>query len=409
MEGMGRPERIVVVGGGIVGLATAWTVARERPGATVTVLEKESSLATHQTGRNSGVIHSGIYYRPGSLKAAMCREGAAAMVAFAREHGIAHDVCGKLIVATCDEERDGLHRLHERGLANAIPVRLIGPAEARSIEPHVRAVEAIHVGSTGIIDYVAVGRALARLGAALGVDVRTGARVTGIVPDGPGHRVLTTGGEFAADVLVTCAGLHSDRVTRMAGGDPGASIVPFRGEYFELRPERRHLVRTLVYPVPDPSFPFLGVHFTKTVDGGVHCGPNAVLALRREGYRRRDVSPRDVLAVVGDPGFRRLARRHWRAGAQEVLRSLSRSRFTRSLQALVPEVEEDDLVPAPAGVRAQALRPDGTLVDDFLVVESANSVHVCNAPSPAATASLPIARLLAARVAAVAGPPRRTG
>ncbi len=363
-------------------------------------------LAAHQTGRNSGVIHSGIYYKPGSLKAVMCREGAASMVEFAKEHGIAHEICGKLIVATSEAEREGLHRLHQRGVENGIPVRLIGAEEAREIEPHVHAVEAVHVLSTGIIDYVGVCETLARLGRERGVEVRTGVRVTGIVRDGAGHRVQTDAGDVPADFLVTCGGLQSDRLARMGGGDPGARIVPFRGEYYELRHDRRHLVRTLIYPVPNPDFPFLGVHFTKMVDGNVHCGPNAVLAFRREGYRKRDVDLRDLAEVLTYPGFLRLARKHWRDGADEMLRSFSKARFTKSLQTLIPEVREDDLEPSPAGVRAQALRPDGSLVDDFLVVEAANAVHVCNAPSPAATASLQIARHIAGRVGALAGPDR---
>lgn len=393
-------EEIVVVGGGIVGLATAWTLAVQRPDATITVLEKEDRLAAHQTGRNSGVIHSGIYYKPGSLKATMCREGATSMVAFAKEHGIAHEICGKLIVATSEAERPRLHALYERGQENGIPVRLIDAAEALTIEPHVTAVEAVHVLSTGIIDYVGVCTTLRRLAEERGVTVRTAVEVTDIQRDGAGHRLVTSAGDVRAGYLVTCGGLQSDRLARIGGGDPGAKIVPFRGEYFELRHDRTHLVKGLIYPVPNPDFPFLGVHFTKMVDGNVHCGPNAVLAFRREGYRKRDIDVRDLAETLTYRGFHRLARKHWRDGVQEMARSFSKARFTKSLQALIPEVREEDLVRSPAGVRAQALRPDGGLVDDFLIVEGPNALHVCNAPSPAATASLEIAANLVRRIGA---------
>lgn len=390
---------IAIVGGGILGLATARDLVAALPQARIVAIEKEEDWARHQTGRNSGVIHSGIYYPPGSLKARLCRAGASSIVAFAREHEIPHDVCGKLIVATSDAELPGLRALYERGVANGLPVRLIGPGEAREIEPHVQAVSAIRVESTGIIDYVQVCRTLARLAADGGAELRTGAEVVGLERQRDAHLIsLGSGEELRARFVVTCGGLHSDRLARLDGVDPGARIVPFRGEYYELREDRRHLVKHLVYPVPNPDFPFLGVHFTRMIDGGVHAGPNAVLALEREGYTKRDVRLRDVAEVFGYPGFWRLARRHWRDGAAEMARSFSKARFTQSLQALCPEITEEDLVPAPAGVRAQALRRDGRLVDDFLLVDGPGSLHVCNAPSPAATASLEIARTIAQRV-----------
>ena len=320
-----KTERIVVVGGGIVGLATAWTLARQRPESTITLLEKESDLARHQTGRNSGVIHSGIYYKPGSLKAMMCRAGAESIVDFAKEHGVSYEICGKLIVATEESEIPGLLKLYERGKENDIPVRLIDADEAKAIEPHVRSVKAVQVLSTGIIDYVGICRALAADATANGVAVRTGVEVTSIDREGSGYRLSTNAGDVRADVLVTCGGLQSDRLARQGGGDPGAKIVPFRGEYFELRHDRRHLVKGLVYPVPNPDFPFLGVHFTRMIDGNVHCGPNAVLAFKREGYRKRDVNLRDLGEVLTYPGFARLAKKHWRDGAEEMLRSFSRS------------------------------------------------------------------------------------
>ena len=387
-----------IIGGGILGLATALTLARRRGGEGIVLVEKEPEWALHQSGRNSGVIHAGVYYTPGSLKATLCSRGAASMVAFAREHGIAHEVCGKLIVATEEAELGRLRALFERARANGLPVELIGSGQAAEIEPHVAAVGAIRSPTTGIIDYVAVARTYARLAREAGVELRLGTPVIDLHRRG-GEQILTTPhGEIRADHVINCTGLHSDRMARRDGADPGVRIVPFRGEYYELVAERRYLVKHLVYPVPDPAFPFLGVHFTRMIHGGVHAGPNAVLAFKREGYRRRDVSARDLADVLGYGGFWRLARRHWRSGAAEMLRSLSKKRFTASLARLVPEIVEADLVPAPAGVRAQAVRPDGELVDDFLIVEDEASLHLCNAPSPAATASLEIARTVVDRV-----------
>jgi L-2-hydroxyglutarate oxidase len=403
--------RYVVVGAGIVGLAVAHRITLDRPDARVTVLEKEPVPAAHQTGRNSGVIHAGVYYRPGSLKAQLCRAGSRSMVDFCREYGIPVEVCGKLIVATDPEELPRLRALHERALANGLPVRLVDPMEAREHEPALRCVGALRVSSTGIVDYRAVCATLAELAERAGAEVRLGARVTAVHVRGGAQVVETTAGEFAADVLVNCAGLHADRVARLAGSTPPARIVPFRGEYFELRPERRSLVRGLIYPVPDPRFPFLGVHLTRMIDGTVHAGPNAVLALAREGYSWGLVNPRDVADLIGYPGLWRLAGRHLGYGLTEVRRSLSRHRFAASLARLVPELTEDDLVPAPAGVRAQAVTRDGSLVDDFLIVTSGagtgagqhgtagnRQVHVLNAPSPAATSSLEIAKRVVAHL-----------
>lgn len=387
----------VIVGAGIIGLATAYRLTEAQPGLSVAVVEKEHGPARHQTGRNSGVLHSGIYYQPGSLKSVMCRTGRDSMVAFAQAHGIAHDVCGKLIVATDDSELPGLHRLHRRGLENKLEVELISPAEATQYEPYVNCVAALRVPSTGIIDYTAVAETLVRILNDRGVEIRLGTEVVDLAADGNRQRVATTDGEFSTRYLVTCGGQYSDRLAKLGGRDPKVQIVPFRGEYYELRPEKHHLVRSLIYPVPDPAFPFLGVHLTTMIDGGVHAGPNAVLALGRESYRWRDIDPAELAETLRYPGFWKLAAKHWRPGTEEMLRSWSRRRFARSLQRLVPDIEADDLLPAPAGVRAQALRPDGGLVDDFLLTEGTRSLHVTNAPSPAATASLEIGRSIADR------------
>ncbi|GAA1811740.1 L-2-hydroxyglutarate oxidase [Planosporangium flavigriseum] len=390
--------RYAVIGGGIVGLATAHELRRVHPGAAVTVVEKEAGWGAHQTGHNSGVIHAGVYYAPGSLKAELCRAGRRSMLDFCAEHDIPFQVCGKLIVATDEAELPRLHALHERARANDLEVRLITPEEAREYEPEVACVAALHVAATGIVNFGTVCARLAELLEKSGADMRTGERVIGIrsaTADGP-VTVQTTRGELQADVLINCAGLHADRIARMAGVHPPARIVPFRGEYYELRPERRGLVRGLIYPVPDPQFPFLGVHLTKMIDGSVHAGPNAVLALAREGYGWSRIRPGDLLDAATYSGLWRLGRRHWRYGASEVGRSLSKRRFAASLARLVPAIGPDDLVKAEAGVRAQAIRPDGSLVDDFLIARQGRQVHVLNAPSPAATSSLEIAKHIVA-------------
>jgi (S)-2-hydroxyglutarate dehydrogenase len=380
----------VVIGAGIVGLATAHRLLLDRPGDHVTVLEKETAVAVHQTGHNSGVIHAGVYYKPGSLKATLCRAGSRSMVDFCAAHGIPAQVCGKLIVATGETELPRLHALHERAVGNGLAAKLLTAEQAREYEPHLACVAAIHVPTTGIVDFAAVCRTLATLVEKAGGEVRLGTRVTGFRPG----LVLTTRGEVAADVVINCAGLYADRIARLAGVDPPARIIPFRGEYYELRPERRELVRGLIYPVPDPRFPFLGVHLTRMIDGSVHAGPNAVLATAREGYRWRRFSARDVTGILGWPGMWRLGRRHLRYGLAEVRRSLSRRRFAADLARLVPAVTAADIVPAGSGVRAQAVHRDGSLVDDFLVVARPGQLHVLNAPSPAATSSLEIAKHL---------------
>ena len=388
---------VVVVGGGIVGLA----VARELTGRGlgVTVLEKEADWASHQTGHNSNVVHAGLYYKPGSFKARMSVAGNRSIVDFAREQGVPVEVCGKLVVATGEEEIPALDVLAERAVANGVPARRITPAEAREYEPEVSCVAALRVESTGIIDYPGVCAALVRLlgEAEVDTDLRLNSAALGIRPGrNGGVEVATAAGIVRADVLVNCAGLHSDRVARLAGLTPSAQIVPFRGEYYELRPESRHLVKGLIYPVPDPTLPFLGVHLTRMLDGSVHAGPNAVLALRREGYRWTDFSAKDVAEVAAFPGTWRLARKYAiPTGLDEVRRSFSKRRFAASLARLVPAVTEDDIVRHGSGVRAQAMRRDGSLVDDFLIETTRDQVHVLNAPSPAATSALEIARHIA--------------
>jgi L-2-hydroxyglutarate oxidase len=391
-RGAGDVGAHVIIGGGIVGLAVAHQLVRERPHATVTVVEKEPTVGSHQTGHNSGVIHAGVYYRPGSLKADLCRAGSASMVRFCTEHGIPVRVCGKLIVATDPAEVPRLRALHERASAGGLAVALITPEQAAEYEPWVSCVAAMHVASTGIVDFGAVCTTLARLLTDAGARVRTGERVVAVRDD----VVVTTAGEIRAASVVNCAGLYADRIARLAGVDLPARIVPFRGEYHELRADRRHLVNGLIYPVPDPELPFLGVHLTRMIDGTVHAGPNAVLALARQGYRWSAVNPRDTVDVMTYPGLWRMARRHWRTGLGEMARSVSRRRFAASLARLVPEIGPADLVAAAAGVRAQAVRPNGELVDDFLIVRHGRQVHVLNAPSPAATSSLEIAKHITA-------------
>ncbi|PSM39311.1 L-2-hydroxyglutarate oxidase [Streptomyces dioscori] len=385
---------VLVIGGGIVGLSTAYAITRAAPGTRVTVLEKEPGPARHQTGRNSGVIHSGIYYRPGSLKAQFAARGAAEMVKFCAEYDIAHAVTGKLIVATERDELPRLHALVQRGRENGIPVRELGAPQIEEYEPEVRGLAAIHVSTTGVCDYAAVAGHLANASGAL---IRYGTKAAYIDrrPD-LGVAVRTDDGTVVrARVLVNCAGLHCDEIARLAGDEPNMRIVPFRGEYYTLA--RPDLVRGLVYPVPDPAFPFLGVHLTRGIDGSVHVGPNAVPALAREGYDWRTVRPRELGSTLAWPGSWQIARRHWRYGTGELHRSLSKAAFTRAVRRLLPAITSDDLIPTPAGVRAQAVLRDGTLVDDFLIQEGPRTVHVLNAPSPAATASLPIGREVAQR------------
>ncbi len=389
----------VVIGGGIVGLSTARALLKRHPGARLVVLEKEGGWARHQTGHNSGVIHSGIYYKPGSLKARFCKEGARALVEFCRERGIEYEICGKVIVATEPDEIPLLENLHERGLENGLEVERIGPKELEEIEPHATGLAAIRVPSTGIIDFSKVAEAFADLVEEKGGQLRTGTEVVSISETGRAVVARTDKGAFRARTLVNCAGLHSDRVARLCGVETGTKIVPFRGEYYELRPEKRYLVKNLIYPVPNPNFPFLGVHFTRSIDGMVEAGPNAVLGLAREGYKKTDFNLEDFVEELTYPALWRLARKNWRTGVGEIQRSFSKKAFVRGLKKLVPEVEEEDVVPIAAGVRAQAIKEDGALVDDFLIAEGKNSIHVLNAPSPAATASIPIGEEIAGRIA----------
>ncbi len=386
---------VAVVGGGLVGAATALALA-DKHGLRVTVLEAEDRLAAHQSGHNSGVIHSGLYYKPGSLKATLCREGARDLVRFCEEEGIAHERCGKLVVATREDELPRLDELERRGQANGLAgLRRLRAEEIREHEPHVVGIAALWVPETGIVDYPAVAHAYGKRIQALGGEVWTGARLTGVRRDGENLVAETTRGAVTCELLINCAGLQCDRVAKLCGATVDVQIIPFRGEYYELVPGRRDLVKGLIYPVPDPRFPFLGVHLTRMIGGGVEAGPNAVLALKREGYRWLDISPRDMVSTATWPGFWKMATRFWTIGAFEVWRSLMKSAFVRDLQRLVPEIRSEDLFRSGAGVRAQAVDRTGGLLDDFRIVRSDRAIHVLNAPSPGATASLAIGRRIA--------------
>ncbi len=374
----------IVIGGGIVGLA---------PRQRLLVLEKEGEVGTHQTGHNSGVIHSGLYYKPGSMKAKTCAEGAAAMVEFCQTNNIPYQRCGKVVVATSEAELQQLEMLYQRGHANGVPgLAMIGPERLRELEPHSNGIKAINVPGTCITDYAAVAKKFAEIVVQKSGQVRTQARVTGITVGQDEAIVRSPQGEFTAKYVVNCTGLHNDRVSKLAGAKTDLIIAPFRGEYYDLVPERQHLVNGLIYPVPDPSFPFLGVHFTRMVHGGVEAGPNAVLALKREGYRKFDFSLRDTLTTLAFPGFWRMATKYWRQGIAEYYRSLSKAAFLHSLQRLLPELRAQDIRPGGSGVRAQALDRQGKLLDDFHILRTGNVIHVCNVPSPAATASIIIGR-----------------
>ena len=385
-----EPVDLAIVGAGIIGLATAHRYIAKHPGQSVLILERESGFAHHQTGRNSGVLHSGIYYAPGSMKAELAVAGRSAMVDFCQERGIDHEVCGKVIVATRDDEIERLRALSGRAELNGLSAELIDAGRLTEIEPHCNGIEALYVPSTGIVSYSKVCEALRIEIEESGGSVRFDTSVLNVEESEVGARISTSGGEIFARFLVNCAGLRCDQVAGMVNAAEGNRIVPFRGEYYELVPERSHLVKGLIYPVPDPSFPFLGVHLTRMIDGSIHAGPNAVLALSREGYRWRDVQPSQILEHVTNRGLWKLARKYWRTGAGEVWRSLNKAAFVRALQRLVPEIESKDLEASPAGVRAQAMDANGELLDDFAITRSGNSLHVINAPSPAATASLEI-------------------
>ena len=393
-------NRVIIVGGGIVGLATAFKLGRRLPGLAITVLEKEDAVGRHQTGNNSGVLHCGLYYKPGSAKARLAVAGILEMIGFCREQNVPHEVCGKLVVAADHSELPGLHALHERGRQNGLQgLKLLKPEEMREIEPHVGGVAALRVPQEGIVDYPSVCAVLLKKIQTQGGRVVTGAKVIGLRPSTTGWLAQTTGGEFTADFLVNCAGLHCDRVSELAGERREVRIVPFRGEYYKIKPERQFLVRHLIYPVPDPQFPFLGVHFTRLIEGGIEAGPNAVLALAREGYRKTDINLRDLADALGFSGLWRFLGRHKRMCWEELKRSFSKRLFCQALQRLVPEIRGEDLETGGAGVRAQAMSSDGTLVQDFHFVRRQNALHVLNAPSPAATASLAIGEEIARKVA----------
>ncbi len=390
----GRQFDVAIIGGGIVGTATG--MALGEAGASVVILEKEDRLAAHQTGNNSGVIHSGLYYKPGTLKADNCMKGSELLYLFCEEHGIAHDRCGKIVVATRDEELPFLDDLEKRGRANGLKrIRRIGREEICELEPHVAGIAGLHVPDTGIIDFNSVTQTYAHIVRDRGGEIRLGSRVRKVISKGDGIVLETSQGVVRAKNLINCGGLQSDRIARMCGVDPGVKIVPFRGEYYEIVENRHHLVNNLIYPVPDPRFPFLGVHFTRMVSGGFEAGPNAVLAMKREGYGRFSFSIKDVASFASYGGFWRMAWKFWRSGFGEVWRSLSKRAFVKALRRLIPEISIDDVHRGGAGVRAQALFPDGRLCDDFHIVEAPGMIHVLNAPSPAATASISIGRTIA--------------
>ena len=388
-----RSPDLLIIGGGIVGLATALEAVKRYPELRLVVLEKEHQVAAHQTGHNSGVIHSGLYYRTGSLKSKNCVAGAASMKQFCREHDVPFEECGKLVVATSAEEVPRLEALHQRGIANGVPgMRMLRRDEFREIEPHCEGISALHVPSTGIVDYVAVSQKYVELIERAGGEIVCTAKVTGLRRDGDSTVVESTAGTFHTTHLINCAGLYSDQIAKLAGVQIDLQIIPFRGEYYEVRRERRHLIKNLIYPVPDPRFPFLGVHFTRRVSGGVEAGPNALLAFRREGYNGSGPDMTEALEMLCFDGFWKMARKYWRKGAEEQYRAWLKSAFASALQRMIPELTENDLAPGGSGVRAQAVDRQGNLLDDFQFVHVPGMIHVCNVPSPAATASLEIGR-----------------
>lgn len=390
---------IIVAGGGIVGLATAYRLLEARPQLKVLLLEKEPRLAAHQTGNNSGVLHSGLYYKPGTAKAQCVVQGLQQMLAFCRAHGIRHEQCGKIVVATDEDELPRLETLWERGIANGLAgLRKLNSQQIREIEPHATGLAAIHVPQEGIVDYRAVCDKLSELVRVAGGEIRLNTRFQKAAQNADGWTVLTSAGELQAKFIVTCGGLHADRMVSAAGQKPAAKIVPFRGEYYQIKKERQFLVRHLIYPVPDPKFPFLGVHFTRLIGGGIEAGPNAVLAFAREGYKWTTVNPRDLAESLLFPGLWRFLAKYPSMCGYEIRRSFSKAEFTRSLQKLVPEIRAEDLEPGGAGVRAQAMLPEGSLIDDFHFEEARGILHVINAPSPAATASLAIGQRIAEKV-----------
>ena len=391
---------VIVIGGGIVGLASAYSILEQNAGLRLVVIEKENTLAAHQTGRNSGVIHSGLYYKPGSLKAQNCRNGYKLLLEFCAKEEVAYEICGKIVVATKTEEFSRLEELAIRGKANGLSrIRHLSESEIKDHEPHCAGRRGLFVPETGIIDYKQMCEKLAVRITALGGEIRLGEKIESISSSLGRQRVSTSHSSYDSKVVVVCAGLQADRLASKMDPDLDLRILPFRGEYFSLKPSAQKLVKNLIYPTPDPAFPFLGVHFTRMIDGSIECGPNAVLALAREGYLKTDFSIRDILETITWPGFRHVARRHWRTGLGEYKRSIFKSAFVTALQRLVPEITKDDLVPAAAGIRAQACSRDGGLLDDFEIRTIGSTVHICNAPSPAATASLSIGQHVALQVA----------
>jgi L-2-hydroxyglutarate oxidase len=391
-------DEVIIAGGGIVGLATAYQISQQYPHTKITILEKESGVGQHQTGRNSGVIHSGIYYTPGSLRATNCQQGRTMMEIFCREQEIPIDICGKVIVAVDKKEQERLQAIYERGQANDVKCRLLDRHELRDIEPHTAGIAAIHVPETGIVNFKTVCERLAELVCDRGGAIVTGAKVLDIKHNTTSVQVETSSGDFSGGYFINCTGIYCDRIAKKTGHRSPAKNIPFRGEYYELKPSAHHLCNHLIYPVPNPAFPFLGVHFTRMIDGRRECGPNAVLAFAREGYRKRDVNVFDLLETLTYPGFLRLAAKHWRMGMQEMWRSCRKRAFVKALQQLVPAITAADLTRGRAGVRAQALDPSGALVDDFIILDSNRIINVCNAPSPAATSSLKIGETIVSRL-----------
>ena len=391
-------DEVIIAGGGIVALATAYQISQQYPHTKITVLEKESGLGQHQTGRNSGVIHSGIYYTPGSLRATNCRQGRQMMETFCREQEIPFEICGKVIVAVDEIEQARLQVIYERGQANAVKCKLLDRDQLSEIEPHTAGIAAIYVPDAGIVNFRSVCERLAEVVCDRGGTIITSSKVLGIHQDKSSVIVHTSSGDFTGSYLINCTGIYCDRIAKKTGHRSPAKNIPFRGEYYELKPSAHHLCNHLIYPVPNPEFPFLGVHFTRMIDGRLECGPNAVLAFAREGYRKRDINLRDLLETLTYAGFLRLAAKHWRMGMHEMWRSCSKQAFVKALQRLVPAITADDLMRGRSGVRAQALDPSGTLVDDFIILDSDRIINVCNAPSPAATSSLKIGETIVSRL-----------
>ncbi|MBS4189783.1 L-2-hydroxyglutarate oxidase [Bacillus sp. FJAT-49705] len=387
-----------VVGGGIVGLSTGMALYKRFPNAKVAIMEKESAVAEHQTGHNSGVIHSGIYYKPNSFKARFARQGSKSMTEFCQTHGIDHDICGKVIVATKQEELPLLENLYKRGLQNQLAIQKIGVDELKEIEPHVNGLGAIRVPQAGIVNYRPVSEKFAEIVQKHGGEIHLNTKVEKMHEDSDQVVIETNRGTYRSRMVINCAGLHSDRIAAATGYKTDMKILPFRGEYFKLKPEKRYLVKHLIYPVPNPKFPFLGVHFTRMISGEVDAGPNAVLSFKREGYKKTDFNAKDLMESLCFPGLWKMAGKFAKEGLEEYARSFSKKQFTKSLQELIPEIQEDDLIPAPAGVRAQALRSDGNMVDDFHIIMGKRTIHVCNAPSPAATASIEIGKEIVNRI-----------